>query len=70
MATNAYIAKRSVNINLLIGSYIDDLVFTILDTDGSAFDFSGATAGDGFFLRIYDKNTSTRVLVDTLSSNL
>ena len=67
MATNAYIAKRTVNINMLMGNYIDDLVFTVLDADGDAFDFSTAVGGDGFYLRIYDKRTSTRTLVDTLS---
>ena len=67
MATDAFIAKRTVNINMLMGNYIDDLVFTILDADGDPFDFSGAVGGDGFYLRIYDRRTSKRSLVDTLS---
>lgn len=65
--TNAYIAKRTVNIKFLMGNYIDDVVFTILDADGDAFDFSVAVAADGFYLRIYNKRTSTRTLVTTHS---
>jgi len=65
MATKAYIAKRTVNIDMLMGNYIDDLVFTILDADGAAFDFS---ASNSLALRIYDKRTSTRTLIDTLST--
>jgi hypothetical protein len=65
--TNAYIAKRQVNISMLMGNYIDDLVFTIQNPDGTPFDFSTAVAGDGFYLRIYSNRTSSRVLEDTLS---
>jgi len=65
--TKAYIAKRTVNIEMLMGNYIDGLVFTILDSDEAAFDFSSATGGDGFYLRIYDNRSSKRVLKDTLS---
>lgn len=63
MATNAYIAKRTVNINFLMGNYIDGLTFTILDSAGDAFDFSSAGS---LALRIYDKRTATRSLIDTL----
>jgi len=70
MATNVFSAKLPVNLNFLMGNYIDDLTFVILDDDGDPFDFSGADAGDGFFMRIYDKRTSTRVLVDTFSETL
>jgi hypothetical protein len=60
--TNAYIAKRTVNLNFLMGNFIDDLTFTILDADGAAFDFSGA---DSLALRIYSNRTTARTLIDT-----
>lgn len=67
MATiKGYIAKRNLIIELLMGNYIDDLTFTVLK-DGVAFDFSSATPGDGFYLRIYDQRSSRRTLIDTLS---
>jgi hypothetical protein len=68
MATKAYIAKTDVDLEMLIGNFIDDLVFTILDEDAVAFDFSAAVGGDGFYLRIYLNGASNnRVLKDTLS---
>ena len=61
--TKAYIAQRTVNIDMLMGNYIDGLTFTILDADGNAFDFSSATS---LALRIYDVRTAQRTLIDTL----
>ncbi|KKN04046.1 hypothetical protein LCGC14_1101420 [marine sediment metagenome] len=55
----AYIAKLNVNIVLIMGNHIDDITFTILDSDGVAFDFSAAT---GFTLKIYDDRSDTRIL--------
>jgi len=63
----AYIAERQVNLEFLMGNYIDDLTFTILDADGDAFDFSTAVADDGFYLRIYNNRKTNRTLVATHS---
>ena len=63
----AYIAQRQVNLQFLMGNYIDDLTFTILDSNGDAFDFSTAVASDGFYLRIYNNRKSSRTLVATHS---
>lgn len=68
MATlDAFIAQRKVNFNWLIGNYVDDITFTILNSDGDPFDFTGYTE---ITMRIYDNRTAKRVLIDTLTETL
>ena len=63
MATlKAYIAKRKVNFEFLIGNHIDNIQFIIKDADGNVFDFTGNT---GITIRIYDNRTKNRELVVT-----
>ena len=66
MATNAYQADINEDINLLMGSYIDNLEFTVTDEDGDPFDFSAAVS-PFFTVRIYDKRTNERELLVTLT---
>ena len=69
MATlKAYIAKRSVNFIFLMGNYIDDITFTILDSDGEPFDFSGLSI-TAWTITIYDKRTSKRVVLKTYTES-
>lgn len=68
MATlDAYIAKRNVNFNLLMGNQINDITFTILDSNGDAFDFTGYSE---ITIRIYDNRSSRRTLIDTMTETL
>lgn len=65
MATlDGFIAKRNVNFNLLMGNQINDIVFTVLDSNGDAFDFTGQL---GITIRIYDKRAASRTLIDTMT---
>ena len=55
----AYIAKRTVNLEFLMGNHIDSITFTILDSNGVAFDFAGLGITQ-FTLTIYSDRTSSR----------
>ncbi|HDY89720.1 MAG TPA: hypothetical protein ENH82_16600 [bacterium] len=61
---NAWIAQRGVNFTFLMGNYIDDITFTILDEDGDAFPFAGLSITE-FTIRIYDSRITGRALIET-----
>jgi len=62
----AWIAKRNVNIHLLIDNHIKDITFTITNSDGTAYVFTGYTE---ITLTIYEGSTEDRVAKATHTYN-
>lgn len=66
--TKGYTAEQRLDLEFLLGNYIDDVPFIIQNPDGTPFDFSGAVT-PFHTIRIYtgEKKTNNRELLSTLT---